>query len=569
MQPHRFSSHGHAAWISVLCCAILFLLSHPGSAAPLPDEHETERLLRELDEIVAHKAQYHAQHEAQINALKKQTARAQGYVRANLLREIAALYSHYQTDSAQVYLEKLDRLPETQQSASLRAHVHIGQAEICAVAGLYGEAVRQLDLARAEGIDRNDHELLLFYYRTQRTLYGWMADYTQLRKLHDLYETQTMHYRDSLLAIEGPGMSRDIVMADKATAQGRPQEAISILLPYMRSMSEDNLNPYICFTLYQAYHALGSEDKCLYYLTLTAIADLQGATNEYQALPLLAQLLYTRGDVHRAYTYLVCSMEDASVCKASLRTVEVSKIFPIIDRQYKAAEQRQHRNERVLTGALAVLLILLSIACGYLRKQMKRLHASRRQQELTNRKLEDSYRQLEEGNRQLEEMNQKKQQALSQLQLTDKVKEEYIARYLGRCRSYIDTLQDRQRQLYRLFREKHMEELGKELRSDGLIKEEQDKFYADFDAAFLTLFPHFIEDINALLRPDGQLVPKHEGQLNTELRIFALIRLGICETQRIAHFLNYSTATVYNYRSKVRNHALGDPALFEKAVAEL
>lgn len=532
-------------------------------------DRRTALLLEKLDRIVSNKELYHTQRQAQINGLRKQAHRASGHVKANLYREIAALYSHYQTDSAQVYLDMLDALPETKRSAILQGYVHTGRAEICAVAGLYAEAIKELSRVYPSVISPRNKDLQLYYFRTQRTLYGWMADYTQLPQLHNLYAGKTMQYRDSLLAAEGSGLSRDIVLADKATALGTPQKAISILLPYTRQMHEDNFNQYVSFTLYQAFEALNREKESLYYLTLTAIADLQSATTEYQALPILAQRLFQKGDVERAYNYLLCSMEDASMCKASLRTVEVSKIFPIIDRQYKEIEAQQRRNGRMLTIALGVLLLLLSLACIYLHKQMKRLHASRQRQEETNRQLEDSYRQLEDTNRKLEETNEKKQLTLQQLQLTDKVKEEYIARYLNRCRDYIDTLQGRQRLLYRLFKDKRMEDLGKALKSETAIKEEQDKFYIDFDTAFLTLFPDFIPKINALLRPDAQLTPKHEGQLNTELRIFALIRLGITDTQRIAHFLNYSTATVYNYRSKIRNKAIGAPADFESRVEKL
>lgn len=554
----------------VVLCMLTSLLPCKGAGATQQSGHpDMKRLLGRLDEIVANKAHYHKQKEAQIATLKKQAARAQGYVKANLLREIASSYAHYQTDSALVYLDQLAALPETKQSATLQAYVNTGRAEVWAVAGLYGEAIDELGKVKPGAISDGEPELQLTYYRMQRTLYGWMADYTQMPQLHDRYGERAMMYRDSLLANEGPGQSRDIVAADKATAQGQPEKSIALMLPYMKHMGEDNINPYVCFTLYQAYNALGREDECIYYLTLTAMADLQAATNEYQALPLLAQRLYARGDVQRAYNYLVCSMEDASMCKASLRTVEVSKIFPIIDKQYKAMQHQQQRNERLLTGALTLMLVLLSVACVYLRKQMKRLHASRRQQQVTNRKLEDSYRQLEDSNKQLEEMNQKKEEAIAQLQLTDKVKEEYIARYLDRCRFYIDTIEEGRRQLYRLYKERRLDDLGKRLKSDGAIKEEQAKFYADFDAAFLTLFPHFIDQVNGLLHPEGRLIPKHEGELNTELRIFALIRLGITETQRIAHFLNYSTATVYNYRSKVRNRAIGDPAQFEQQVATL
>lgn len=546
----------------ILLCTLLAVPSALSAQDSLEVEARTEQLLRELDRCVGEKSDYHRRRAKQITDLKDDAGHAKGMTRVNLYQEIYELYAHFQTDSAQVYLNKLSALDETRRSPSLRAYVAIGQAEILAVAGLYAEAAESLAAARKLLIDPDDKELLLFYYRTQRTLYGWMADYTAMPGPYKEYTTRMSHYRDTLLMLEGKGYSRDIVLADKANAEGHPREALSILSPYKNEVRPDTPDPYICFTLYQAYRALGRRHESLYYLTLTAIADLQRGITEYQALPLLAQQLYLEGDLDRAYEYLVCSMEDAAYCKAMLRAVEVSKIFPIIDKQYKAQQAVSVRNRRVLLVILTLLLIVLSAGIFYLRKQMKRLHATRRQQRETNARLADT-------NRQLEQANARMQDALARLQLSDKVKVEYIARYLDRCRGYLDTMTGMQHSLARLFKERRMEELARQLKSNEWIHKEQERLYTDFDAAFLTLFPDFIEKFNALLKPEEQIIPRHEGRLNTELRIFALIRLGITDTPRIAHFLSSSTATVYSYRSKLRYKARGDHSLLEERVRNL
>lgn len=552
----------------------LLLLLATSLAAQTPQTGEQSRaqlqsLLERLDDIVEHKADYHANYNEQIDKLKAQAARSQGIVRINLYKEIYELYSHYQTDSAQTYLERLAKLPETKDTPSLQAYVLIGRSEIYAVAGLYAQAVESLQAVNLKVVGEEDGDLALFYYRTARTLYGWMTDYTAMPEPHRLYAEQTRLYRDTLLTLSQPKEERDIVVADQATATGNPQRAISILLPYAEKMSVETPDPYLCFTLYQAYTALGRKDESLYHLVLTAIADLQRATTEYQALPILAQRMYDLGDMSRAYNYLICSMEDASYCRAMLRTVEVQKIFPIINKQYKQDEQDRNRNKRLLTVALVVALAALVTAVFYLRRQIKKLHTSRRLLAESNEQQREANDKLQQTLAQLQDANAAQQQANAALQLTDKMKEEYIARYLNRCRDYLDSMLERQHFLNRLYKERRMDELSAELKSSTSIKEEQDRFYADFDAAFLTLFPDFIAKFNALLRPEEHFAPKHDGALNTELRIFALIRLGITDTQRIAHFLNYSVATVYNYRSKIRNKAVGNPADFEAAVGQI
>lgn len=548
---------------------ILGLAAFPAGAQNKAISPQTSELLKELDEIVANKTTYQEQRNEQIAKLRNQAQRSSGISRILFYKEIFTLYSHYRTDSAQVYLDLLSQMPESQTDKSLQAYIHIGQAEILSIMGLYSEAEAELRQVDKGIVNEQNPDLQLFYLRTQRTLNGWMADYIEMPSLHRFYAERTQNYRDSLLKAEKPGLSRDIVEADKCRAMGQPERAVELLLPYARKMNLHAPDPYICFTLTQAYKALGKEQEANYYLTLTSISDLKRGTTEYQALPMLAQTLYENGDVERAYRYLTCSMEDANLCEARLRAVAVSNIFPIINKQYKQQEKEQRSRERFLTGLLFALLLLLSGGIFYMRKQMKRLRDSRRRLYETNGQLSEVNRKLQETLTQLQAANEMQANTYAELQLADKVKEEYIARYLDRCRNYLDTMEEDRRNALRMMKEHRHDELYKLLKSGAAIKDEQEKFYADFDAAFLTLFPDFIAKFNQLLQPETQIHPKHEGQLNTELRIFALIRLGITDTSRIAHFLNFSLATVYNYRSKMRNRATGDPSEFEASVATL
>ena len=404
-----------------------------------------------------------------------------------------------------------------------------------------------------------------------------MSDYTKIPTQHHLWAEKTMNYRDSLLSIKATqGVHRAIIQADKYNALGQPQKAIALLRPYVNKMSESHPMPYICFTMAHACLLANDSTQAAYYLTLTAIADLRKGTCEYQALPILAQVLFRTGDVKRAYTYLLCSMEDANFCKAGLRAIEVSNIFPIIDKQYKLQEKAQRHRDRLLIYLLIALLVALSGTVVYLRKQMIKLRVMRRKQALSNQQLAEANEQMKVANLKLQEVldevgrtNEELQRTYSQLRMTDKMKEEYIARYLNRCRMYLDQLSDFRSTTLRLIKNRRYDDIAQSLQKALNAKTEQAQFYADFDAAFLTLFPNFVEAFNALLQPDHNIQVKKHGQLNTELRIYALIRLGIHDTSRIAHFLDYSTATVYNYRSKIRNKALCAPELFEQQVATL
>lgn len=558
----------------------LFVVQHAQSQSqPIEFDEPTQSLLCTLDDVIMnHKMQYREQRLKQINQLKAQARSATGYNKYNLYKEIFDLYSHFQTDSAQVYICKMRQLPAYKTDVVMQATLHIAQAEIMAVSALYAEALNELDKVPRSLINAEHIELRLYYYRIKRTIYGWMCTYyTKASEQHQLWEEKTMNYRDSLLSVETiKNLNRDIVLADKYNALGQPQKAINMLKPYAAQASEATPHPYVCFTLAQAYLLKGNRAKGVYYLTLTAIADLHNATCEYQALPMLAQILFDNGDVERAYSYLLCSMEDASYCKAGLRSIEASNIFPIIDKQYKQREKEQRQRDHVLMYALVALSFVLIGVVLYLRKQMQKLREMRHQQTRNNAELAAANQRMHEANEKLQaalqevkNTNEELQNTYSQLRMTDKVKEEYIARYLNRCRMYLDQLAEFRSSTLRLIKNRHFEEVANQLKRDLNAKVEQTQFYADFDAAFLTLFPDFVSSFNALLQPEHQLTVKKNGLLNTELRIYALIRLGIHDTTRIAHFLDYSTATVYNYRSKIRNKAICPPEEFEELVGKL
>lgn len=560
----------------LLCCAVA------ASASPKPYSNETAQLLEKLDHLIDHKEQYQQQREARIDSLKHLAIRPTDKNRAEHMLQIFDSYSHYQVDSAQAWLNRLQALPEAQTDKTLAERLRICQGEVLTISGLYAEAERVMRQTDRAVVNASQPLLLLDYYRAQRTLYGWMSDYTHWTPANKSLAERTQCYRDSILSIEQPGLSYDLVAADKAVVNGHPSQAVGILLPYL-SKAESADDPYLNFILAQAYHALGMHDNCIKHLALTAIADFERGITEYQALQMLAQALFAQGEVERPYHYLICAMEDANFCRAKLRAVETSSIFPIINKAYKHFEQERTQTRTKFIYILATLLLLLLAAVIYLRIQMRRLRAVRLMQSTTNAQLKEANQKLtainqkmaetnkdiREANEKLHATNAELQDTYTRLRMTDKVKEEYIARYLNRCRDYMDELEENRRRSLRQLKEHKTEELLKSLKSDTHAKEEQDRFYADFDAAFLTLYPDFIEHINALLPDEDKIKVKSTNRLTTELRIFALIRLGVTDTNRIAHFLNCSTNTIYCYRSKLRNRIDAHGTEFEEIFKDL
>lgn len=537
--------------IRLFLCLLLLVSPAQAYGERQPLSARTQEMLSRLDKAIAEKETYRQKHETEIAKQKKEARRQQGEARIGRYKNIFRYYVHVQTDSALHYLDVLRTLPETAASPTLQNYLAIGEAEVMAVRGMYNEAEMALAKIRPSAMNP---DLNLYYYHTRRTLYGWMGEYTDVPDMKRHWQTLTRHYRDSILLLEPEGSGRSIVEADKAVTEGNPLLALQILERNLHATPSAN-SVYIYYLLSSVYRMMQDFDQMVYYLALTAVTDLERGVTEYEALTRLAEVIYDNGDTGRAYAYLSCAMEDAAFCKTRLRTIETSRIFPIIDRAYKKNESESRRLLHVFTGTLVALVGMLIVIIFFLRNRMKKLRQTRAE--------------LAKTMREMQAMNQALQATNANLQITDKMKEEYIARYLNRCRGYLDDMQE-----YRYFVLKHLktkdyDTLANKVKADARMTQEQASFYADFDEAFLHLFPHFIENFNALLRPEGQIIPRRKNSLTTELRIFALIRLGVSDTGQIAHFLNNSLATIYNYRSKVRNLSHVGKEIFEEKVMQL
>ncbi len=509
-------------------------------------DNDCEQALQTLDELITHKTEYHQQKELRLDQLKQCLASApDAATRYTLCNQIFHEYVHYQADSAFAYiLRKEALLPQINYTEACR-EIAINRAQVLGVRGMYGEVRPLLDSLNTRAMSA---ELRNYYYRTYYHYYDWISDFATYPSEKKKFQTYADLYRDSILLSEAPSIDRDIIHAEKYVAAGHSAEALDILKGLLDQHPTQRQLTYIYYTTSAAYESTNERQQCIYYLTQTAIEDLQLSIREYASLQKLAYLMYEEGDIERAYRYLDCSMTDAVACGATLRSFEVAHFFPIIDRTYRSQEQSRQQVYRTSLILVSTLLIILVAVILYLYYSKRALSRARRS--------------LTEAVKQLNTVNE-------ELAQTVKIKEVYIARYLDRCVIYLDQFEQYRRSLSKLAMASRIEELNKQIKSDEFIRQERKAFYTDFDKAFLEIFPHFIDNFNALLTEEGRIYPKQGELLCTELRIFALIRLGMTESNRIAHFLGYSLATVYNYRSKMRNHAVGDKELFEKEVMKL
>lgn len=524
------------------------------------DNKSTDALLREIDGIIKNRQTYGAEKEARIADLKKLLVEAASdEQRYGFCGRLFDEYRAYNLDSSFVYAQRKEELAHRLNKLDYLDDSAMNMAEVMGTTGMYKEALELLGKIDKKTLP--DY-LYGYYYHLYRTIYGLMGDYAVTEKAKKEYYRMTDLYRDSLLQINASdSLGHALVMADKCIVHARYDEAIDMLMKYYSKPSlDDHAQAMITYTISEGYRLKGDKQGQKHYLALSAIADLKSAVKEYVSLRKLASLVYEEGDIDRAYNYLKCSLEDATLCNARLRTLEISQVFPIIDQAYQLKTKRQQQEMKVSLICISLLSVFLLVAIFFVYKQMKKVAAARREVIDTNTLLQELNEELHDSNSQLKEMNHTLSEA-------NYIKEEYIGRYMDQCSTYLDKMDLYRRSLNKIAAAGRVEELYKAIKSSQFLDEELKEFYANFDVTFLQLFPSFVEDFNALLTEPMQ--PKPGELLNTELRIFALIRLGITDSTKIAQFLRYSVTTIYNYRTRVRNKAVGERDEFEAKVMQI
>lgn len=526
-----------------------------------------EQGLKELDKVVKSPEKYIQRKEEQLAKWKLQRQQVQtDEQRMKIDALLADQYKTYIADSALYFAQEQLRLAEQVGEDIDKSRMLL--AEIRIITGMYRESMDLL----AE-VDRGSlsEGSLGDYYHLYQNLYGAMRDYAIGEELQREYERKMALYQDSLLMLSPKG-SDDYVLvkADQWMRQGEYQRALELLLPYYATLDTDSREMgYTAYAVANVYRHMGEKEKEKDYLIVSALSDLKCGVKEYISLRELATLLYEEGDIRRAYTYMRRAMEDAAFCNARLRTIEVSQVLPIINEAYRLQREKQQRQMSVYLLCISILALFLILLAFYLRRQMKRLALAKREVGKANEQLKLLNEELQVLNTRLADSNTRLQLTNQNLAEVNYIKEAYIGRFLDLCSTYIGKLDTYRRSLNKKAMNGQTEELFRELKSTQFVEEELEEFYANFDTAFLRLFPDFVQEFNALLAEGEEIMLKQGELLNTELRIFALIRLGITDSNKIAQFLRYSLKTIYNYRTKMRNKARGVRDDFEQEVMHI
>lgn len=459
-------------------------------------------------------------------------------------------FKTYISDSAVYYVKENIEIAKRLENVHWEYDSRLELASLYIISGNYLDASDLLSAIREEALDEGER---IKYYNCYQNLYN---NYAFNNPNASYYISKSNEYRERLLGLVDKNSTHYLLLyAGVLTDAKRYDEAEKLLLDRFALMHTDEHEKAVLgYVLGTLYKKKKNVPKQIEYFAISASCDIKDAIKENASMLELASSLFQLGEVESAYTCIKSSMEDASFCNAQLRSDEVMRIFPIIEKAYQERIHSKNTKLRLSLWMVGIFAVCLIIAIVLVTRQMKRIGKIRKELYLKNQDLEL--------------LNGDLQRVVAELNESNEVKEVYIGQFFNLCSIYISKLEKYQKMLNKKAKERNPDELYKLLRSTEMIEQELKEFYKLFDDIFLHLFPTFISEFNALLVPEERFMPK-ANEMTPELRIFALIRLGITDSAKIATFLHYSTNTIYNYRTRVRNKAIVAREVFEAMVMKI
>ncbi len=450
-------------------------------------------------------------------------------------------YMAFNFDSAHYYIKKNIEILQSFDDANLKASSLIRMAHILAVSGMFEKAGAMLDEIP---LSRLDTEKKVEFYNQKAELFLYRSEMAQYSPYFKEYIDSTQYYRQLILQI-APKESFEYItnLASYTCERGYEDQAIRIFENYLPSIQQgDRRYSIITSTLAYFYSRKQQAELQEKYLLLSAISDLRGTILENNSFRELSSILMERGDFSKAYLYLSQASDDAQLYGSRLRSVQAAHLSPLITKAYDAERaQAQHRTN--------ILLIIISFIALLLVGSIVYTLSLMRKRRLANEKISRMNAELSQHNDEIKMMN-------NQMKEANRIKDEYIGRFLELCSNLIHRGEERVKKLNRLARERKLEELYAELKSNSSINGGIRMFHQNFDTAFLNIYPNFVSEVNQLMTEGNSFdVDDDANKLTTELRVLALIRLGIQDNQKIADILRSSITTIYTYRSKLKSRA--------------
>lgn len=538
-------------------CFLMVLLNFciPAAQASKSDRI-TSKLIDELNHAIEQRDIYKDAKEKHLTALKqrlgKTTSLEQRYL---LLDSLYTEYRSYRFDSAWGYASKQSMVAQQLGDPVKIAQATIHRGLLLTATSLFAQSERELlsvDTSVLKG------SLLAEYYYAQLWLNATWSEYMGDNDFAEERRNKEAVYRDSLIAVCPNGSAAQYYWRGIRSLDLRQYEtALSHFNSAVKMTPENSrLHAMANYGVAKIYFEILSGPEYERWLIQSAIADIKSCTTENLALQQLAFYIYDEDNsrAEEANNYLLVAMEDAVFYNSRLRMLQIAHKLPSVVNGYQDALLRETLRLKWMVGVAGFILFVLIVVLFYVKKRNDMLKQSRANLDAANQDLKVLYAQKEQHNSELKRLNV--------------TRERYVSLFMDLCAAYIEKHNRFQNLVKRKVKAKQADDLLKLASQDRLSDTDTREFFLNFDTAFLALYPQFVQQFNLLLRPEEQVQLRKGELLNTELRIFALVRLGITDSAKISTLLFYSAQTIYNYRSMVKKRAL-NPETFEQDVSRL
>jgi len=512
-------------------------------------ENKTDSLISVLKNEISQRNEYVDKRLHRITQLKTQLLRLKKLDLQQQFDLYNALYHEYKTfvyDSAFRYGEKMINAAYRLKDKKRIDYARVKLSFIMISSGMFKEPFDTLDVVDVKHMDdstRTD------YYRILGRAYSDLNIYNKDFYYRKYYDDLNTRYNDSALMFTEKGSYYDYYLLAVRSLHDKDYEnVIKTLNELFQTQRPTYPQLAVCYyDLGNAYRGLGDLDMTIRYTAMSSICDIRAATKETAAMYTLARLLFEKGDVDNAYIFIKQAVDDAEFYGAKQRKVEIGSILPVIANAALNNSEIQSRRYLGFGIGLSILFVLVVVFAYIIFNQLKRL------------KLADA--KIIAANNSLQHANQKLMEA-------NKIKEEYIGYYFSVNSEYLDKIESFKQSVEQKLINRKYDDI-KFIVNNINAKRERDELYFSFDKVFLKLFPDFVNTFNSYFKPEDQIVLKDGQLLNTELRIFALIRMGITDTEDIARILNYSVNTIYAYKTRIRSKSILPNEVFDDKIMEI
>ena len=537
---------------------------------------QTESWLLRLDSVIQQRQVFDAMKSKRLSEMykKKESLRST----SEILSFNTQMYDEYyvfDSDSAMNCVVQNLKIAQQTNNEPLIHEWRIKQSFVLAATGLLKES---LDVMESLDVSRLSNENKIAYYNQMVYLYGHFGQYTGTGELQDYYIGLERQYNDSLHAIVTPSDPQYLWFGVWYLIGKGQQDVLKEQL--QKKVSQSSLttryDAMAAYALARVYKENGNEDMFVRCLAMSGIADIRASNKDVASLQELAEFLVDQGEIIRAYNYINVCLQISQEYRNRVRAVSISRVYDRILQAFLDRDMDQRARLKKTNVALISLLVLLAIAIVFivssllrLRKSRYRLHEVNKELKRRRSEIASVNQHLKEANESLIDVNEKMKKANEQLRESNLVKEEYVGYVFAICSNYISKLEEFRKDINRKAKAKMLKEILSMTDKETVVQDELKEFYQNFDAIFLRLYPTFVEDFNALLNPEERIVPRKGELLNTDLRIYALVRLGINDSVKISEFLHCSPQTIYNNRLKVRNKSKLSKTEFTEALRKI